>query len=439
MKSLSIPVGVSDFAEIRQNGYYYVDKTALIGELLKTTATKVTLITRPRRFGKTLAMSMLDTFFDIRKNSRALFEGLTITKDQGLCEKWMNQWPTVFVSFRQVDGLNFSAACGMLNLAIANLYKQHLYLLDSNEISIYDKESMKRILNGNATVTELKGSLLLLTGMLRVYYGKPVILLIDEYDVPLDKAFQNSYYEEMVSLIRNMFGNVLKTNSNLYFAVLTGCLRIAKESIFTGLNNFEVLSVLDVQYDEYFGFTDTEVQDMLNYYDLSGHYTEVKEWYDGYQFGNTEVYCPWDVICYCKKLYADPNTKPEDYWSNTSGNAIVRRFINRADSQTKNDIERLIAGETVTKEIHQELTYNELDSSIENLWNVLFTTGYLTQKGKTAENQFRLKIPNLGVKNLFIKQIREWFRQTSRQDGDTLNQFCNAFSEQNPAPATVTF
>lgn len=226
-----------------------------------------------------------------------------------------------------------------------------------------------------------------------------------------------------------MFGNVLKTNSNLYFAVLTGCLRIAKESIFTGLNNFEVLSVLDVQYDEYFGFTDTEVQDMLNYYDLSGHYTEVKEWYDGYQFGNTEVYCPWDVICYCKKLYADPNTKPEDYWSNTSGNAIVRRFINRADSQTKNDIERLIAGETVTKEIHQELTYNELDSSIENLWNVLFTTGYLTQKGKTAENQFRLKIPNLGVKNLFIKQIREWFRQTSRQDGDTLNQFCNAFSE----------
>lgn len=268
---------------------------------------------------------------------------------------------------------------------------------------------------------------------------KKVILLIDEYDVPLDKAFQNGYYEEMVSLIRNMFGNVLKTNSNLYFAVLTGCLRIAKESIFTGLNNFEVLSVLDVQYDEYFGFTDTEVQDMLNYYDLSGHYTEVKEWYNGYQFGNTEVYCPWDVICYCKKLYADPNAKPEDYWSNTSGNAIVRRFINRADSQTKNDIERLIAGETVTKEIHQELTYNELDSSIENLWNVLFTTGYLTQKGKTAENQFRLKIPNLGVKNLFIKQIREWFRQTSRQDGDTLNQFCNAFSEQNPAPATVTF
>ena len=278
----------------------------------------------------------------------------------------------------------------------------------------------------------LASSLKTLSALLHKHYGRQVILLIDEYDVPLDKAFQYGYYDEMVSLIRNMFGNALKTNPNLYFAVLTGCLRIAKESIFTGLNNFEVLSVLDAQYDECFGFTDAEVKDMLDYYNLSEHYAEVKEWYDGYRFGNTEVYCPWDVIRYCKSLCADPKAIPEDYWSNTSGNAMVSRFIDKADTQTRDEIERLISGEEIVKEIHQELTYNELDSSIENLWSVLFTTGYLTQRGRAGEDQYRLVIPNREIRKLFIKQIREWFRDVSRKDGETLNQFCEAFPEQNP-------
>lgn len=431
-----LPVGIDNFEKIIKNNFYYVDKTEMIHSLIQNWS-EVNLITRPRRFGKTLNMNMLQTFFEIGTDPK-IFEGLKISEDREFCEKYMGHFPVISISLKNVEGMNFESACAAMKYAIGAEALRFSFLEKSPELSETDKKMYKALTMVSDTgdfqmsYSAMEKSLLTLSSLLCRHYGKKVILLIDEYDVPLDKAFQNGYYEEMVSLIRNMFGNVLKTNSNLYFAVLTGCLRIAKESIFTGLNNFEVLSVLDVQYDEYFGFTDTEVQDMLNYYDLSGHYTEVKEWYDGYQFGNTEVYCPWDVICYCKKLYADPNAKPEDYWSNTSGNAIVRRFINRADSQTKNDIERLIAGETVTKEIHQELTYNELDSSIENLWSVLFTTGYLTQKGKTAENQFRLKIPNLEVKNLFIKQIREWFRQTSRQDGDTLNQFCNAFLEQNP-------
>lgn len=398
---------------------------------------EVNLFTRPRRFGKSLNMNMLQTFFEIGTDP-IVFEGLKISEDREFCEKYMGHFPVISISLKNVEGMNFESTCAAMKYAIGAEALRFSFLEKSPELSETDKKMYKALTMVSDTgdfqmsYSAMEKSLLTLSTLLCKYYGEKVILLIDEYDVPLDKAFQYGYYEEMVSLIRNMFGNVLKTNSNLYFAVLTGCLRIAKESIFTGLNNFEVLSVLDVQYDEYFGFTDTEVHDMLDYYDLSGHYKEVKGWYDGYQFGNTEVYCPWDVICYCKKLYADPDAKPEDYWFNTSGNVIIRRFINRADSQTKNDIERLIAGETVTKEIHQELTYNELDSSIENLWSVLFTTGYLTQKGKTAENQFCLKIPNLEVKNLFIKQIREWFRQTSRQDGDTLNQFCNAFSEQNP-------
>lgn len=431
-----LPVGIDNFKKIIKNNFYYVDKTEMICSLIRNWS-EVNLFTRPRRFGKSLNMNMLQTFFEIGTDP-IVFEGLKISEDREFCEKYMGHFPVISISLKNVEGMNFESTCAAMKYAIGAEALRFSFLEKSPELSETDKKMYKALTMVSDTgdfqmsYSAMEKSLLTLSTLLCKYYGEKVILLIDEYDVPLDKAFQYGYYEEMVSLIRNMFGNVLKTNSNLYFAVLTGCLRIAKESIFTGLNNFEVLSVLDVQYDEYFGFTDTEVHDMLDYYDLSGHYKEVKEWYDGYQFGNTEVYCPWDVICYCKKLYADPDAKPEDYWSNTSGNVIIRRFINRADSQTKNDIERLIAGETVTKEIHQELTYNELDSSIENLWSVLFTTGYLTQKGKTAENQFRLKIPNLEVKNLFIKQIREWFRQTSRQDGDTLNQFCNAFSEQNP-------
>ena len=277
----------------------------------------------------------------------------------------------------------------------------------------------------------LASSLKTLSALLHKHYGRQVILLIDEYDVPLDKAFQYGYYDEMVSLIRNMFGNVLKTNPNLYFAVLTGCLRISKESIFTGLNNLKVLTLTDVRFDEYFGFTDTEVKDMLEYYGVSEHYGEVKKWYDGYRFGNVEVYCPWDVINYCDLLKADPNAQPQDYWSNTSGNAMVRRFIDKADTQTRDEIERLIAGEEIVKEIYQELTYNELDSTIENLWSVLFTTGYLTQHGQEGK-KYRLTIPNNEIRELFILQIREWFRDASRKDGETLNQFCEAFPEQNP-------
>ena len=410
MKSLSIPVGVSDFAEIRQKGYYYVDKTALIGELLKTTATKVTLITRPRRFGKTLAMSMLDTFFDIRKNSRALFEGLTITKDQGLCEKWMNQWPTVFVSFRQVDGLNFSAACGMLNLAIANLYKQHLYLLDSNEISIYDKESMKRILNGNATVTELKGSLLLLTGMLQVYYGKPVILLIDEYDVPVAKANSNGYYNEMLDVMKGLM-QALKDNPSLRFAFLTGCLRIAKESIFTGTNNFVSDTIADSHLNEYFGFVQSEVDQILADADVREQAGTIKEWYDGYHFGDFDVYCPWDVMNYLRDVQRNPQAKPVGYWKNTSDNAIIRSFIDYAGSSISEKLETLLNGGYIVQRIEENLTYDYLHSSEENLWSVLYLTGYLTRMRteNLPDDMFALTIPNKEIREIFETTVKKWF------------------------------
>ena len=419
MKSLSIPVGVSDFAEIRQNGYYYVDKTALIGELLKTTATKVTLITRPRRFGKTLAMSMLDTFFDIRKNSRALFEGLTITQDQGLCEKWMNQWPTVFVSFRQVDGLNFSAACEMLNLAIANLYKQHLYLLDSNEISIYDKESMKRILNGNATVTELKGSLLLLTGMLQVYYGKPVILLIDEYDVSVAKANSNGYYNEMLDVMKGLM-QALKDNPSLRFAFITDCLRIAKESIFTGTNNFVSDTIADSRLNEYFGFVQSEVDQILADADVREQAETIKEWYDGYHFGDFDVYCPWDVMNYILELQHNPNAKPASYWKNTSDNAIIRSFIDYAGSSITKKLETLLSGGCIVQRIDENLTYDYLHSSEDNLWSILYLTGYLTRArncdfaGEVPEGTTALMIPNEEIREIFETTIIRWFDDSAR-------------------------
>ena len=419
MKSLSIPVGVSDFAEIRQNGYYYVDKTALIGELLKTTATKVTLITRPRRFGKTLAMSMLDTFFDIRKNSRAVFEGLTITQDQGLCEKWMNQWPTVFVSFRQVDGLNFSAACEMLNLAIANLYKQHLYLLDSNEISIYDKESMKRILNGNATVTELKGSLLLLTGMLQVYYGKPVILLIDEYDVSVAKANSNGYYNEMLDVMKGLM-QALKDNPSLRFAFITDCLRIAKESIFTGTNNFVSDTIADSRLNEYFGFVQSEVDQILADADVREQAETIKEWYDGYHFGDFDVYCPWDVMNYILELQHNPNAKPASYWKNTSDNAIIRSFIDYAGSSITKKLETLLSGGCIVQRIDENLTYDYLHSSEDNLWSILYLTGYLTRArncdfaGEVPEGTTALMIPNEEIREIFETTIIRWFDDSAR-------------------------
>ena len=433
-----LPIGIESFEEIRKEGFYYVDKTGVLEQLLEKWG-KVNLFTRPRRFGKSLNMSMLKAFFEIGGNP-ALFEGLKISAKKELCEKYMGQFPVITISLKSVEGLAFAAACDALKTVIGTESMRFSFLEESTVLSENDKKMYRQLTTVGTSETGLfdmpievlASSLKTLSALLHKHYGRQVILLIDEYDVPLDKAFQYGYYDEMVSLIRNMFGNALKTNPNLYFAVLTGCLRIAKESIFTGLNNFEVLSVLDAQYDECFGFTDAEVKDMLDYYNLSEHYAEVKEWYDGYRFGNTEVYCPWDVIRYCKSLCADPKAIPEDYWSNTSGNAMVSRFIDKADTQTRDEIERLISGEEIVKEIHQELTYNELDSSIENLWSVLFTTGYLTQRGRAGEDQYRLVIPNREIRKLFIKQIREWFRDVSRKDGETLNQFCEAFPEQNP-------
>lgn len=431
-----LPIGIENFEEIRKEGFYYVDKTGVIEQLLDKWS-KVNLITRPRRFGKSLNMSMLKAFFEIGGDS-ALFEGLKISENKELCRKYMGQFPVISISLKNVEGLTFEAAKKSLKDTLGVEARQFGVLKESSKLTDEDKKSYKALISVNETGdfkmsdTAMEKALLRLSSLLCKHYGKQVIVLIDEYDVPLDKAFQYGYYDEMVLLIRNMFGNVLKTNSDLYFAVLTGCLRIAKESIFTGLNNFEVLSVLEVQYDECFGFTDAEVQDMLKYYGLSNHYVEAKEWYDGYRFGNVEVYCPWDMIRYCKSLCANPEAIPEDYWSNTSGNAMVRRFIDKADTQTRDEIERLISGEEIVKEIHQELTYNELDSSIENLWSVLFTTGYLTQHGRAGEDQYRLAIPNLEIRKLFIRQIREWFRDVSRNDGKTLEQFCTAFVEKKP-------
>ena len=431
MKPLNIPVGISDFSEIRKNGYYYVDKSFLIRELLKIPGTQVTLITRPRRFGKTLGMSMLASFFDIRKDSKESFQDLEISTCTDLCRTWQNQYPTIFISFRRVDGLTFSEASYMLATVISELYQEHSYLLDSPSFNAYDKNTFSKIASGITNPLELKDSLFFLTRMMQKRYGKPVILLIDEYDVPLDKAFQNGFYREMVSLIRGLFGMALKTNDSLQFAVLTGCMRISKESIFTGLNNFEVLSILNDQYDESFGFTDAEVKKILNDYNFKDHYLEVKEWYDGYHFGNTDIYCPWDVIQYCKSLYLDVSAKPQDFWSNSSGNAIVRRFIDKADISTRNEIERLIAGESIEKDVVSELTYDEIDKSIENLWSVLFTTGYLTHKGCTESGKYHLVIPNREIRNLFVKKIREWFSDVSRKDGKTLEEFCSVFIKKD--------
>ena len=428
MSKLSIPVGISNFEKIRNGGFYYIDKTGLIAELVRSSA-EVTLITRPRRFGKTLGMSMLESFFDIRKDSKKLFDGLEISHQKNLCEKWMNQWPVVFLSLKNVDGIHFSDAYQQLVYEISLLYQQHDNLLKSTALSDRDKFLFKQLQERQAGKTDIMRSLQFLTRLLEQHYGKKVILLIDEYDVPLDKAFQYGYYDEMVSLIRNMFGNVLKTNSSLFFAVLTGCLRIAKESIFTGLNNFNVFSITSVQFDEFFGFTDDEVAEMLKYFGLSDYHETIREWYDGYQFGKKAVYCPWDVISYCRNLCADPDAIPEDFWSNTSSNSIVSRFIDKANKQTRDEIENLISGETVIKEIKQELTYNELDKSIKNLWSILFTTGYLTQRERIDSRKLRLAIPNREIKELFELQIREWFQEKSSEDVKKLDKLCMAFPD----------
>lgn len=424
---LKLPVGIENFEEIRKSGFYYIDKTRLIEQLLQNWG-KVNLFTRPRRFGKTLNMSMLKSFFEIGTDS-SLFEGLYISNNTELCNEYMGKYPVIFLSLKGVDGLTFSKSKEMLSEIIKEEADRHYYLKNSEKLTQEDRISFQSILTG--TDENIENSLRTLSRFLYKHYDRKTIIIIDEYDVPLDKAFQNGYYKEMVALIKGIFGQALKTNDFLQFAILTGCLRISKESIFTGLNNFEVLSILNVQYDECFGFTDAEVRKILKDYGLSAHYANMKEWYDGYRFGNTDIYCPWDVIRYSKSLCMDEEAKPEDFWSNSSGNAIVRRFIDKADASTKNEIERLIAGEYIEKEISQELTYEELDDKIENLWSVLFTTGYLTQQGRTDDDRYRLAIPNKEIRNLFIKKVREWFRDASKNDGKALEEFCNAFIQKN--------
>lgn len=424
---LKLPVGIENFEEIRKSGFYYIDKTRLIEQLLQNWG-KVNLFTRPRRFGKTLNMSMLKSFFEIGTDS-SLFEGLYISNNTELCNEYMGKYPVIFLSLKGVDGLTFSKSKEMLSEIIKEEADRHYYLKNSEKLTQEDRISFQSILTG--TDENIENSLKTLSRFLYKHYDRKTIIIIDEYDVPLDKAFQNGYYKEMVALIKGIFGQALKTNDFLQFAILTGCLRITKESIFTGLNNFEVLSMLNVQYDECFGFTDAEVRKILKDYGLSAHYADMKEWYDGYRFGNTDIYCPWDVIRYSKSLCMDEEAKPEDFWSDSSGNAIVRRFIDKADASTKNEIERLIAGEYIEKEISQELTYEELDDKIENLWSVLFTTGYLTQQGRTDDDRYRLAIPNKEIRNLFIKKVREWFRDASKNDGKALEEFCNAFIQKN--------
>ena len=434
-----LPVGVDSFSKLIRQNFYYIDKTGLLMNLLNNWA-EVNLFTRPRRFGKSLNMSMMQTFFEIGCD-KTLFDGLKISEEKELCQEYMGQFPVISVSLKGVEGQNFQEALAAMKWIIGQEALRFRFLLDSSRLSAEDKEIYRQLIEvgkGESGLfimsnDTLGASLKILSDLLCRHYGKGVILLIDEYDVPLDKAFQYGYYDQMVSLLRIVFGNVLKTNSSLYFAVLTGCLRISKESIFTGLNNLKTLTITNAQFDEYFGFTDKEVREMLSYYELEEHYETMKEWYDGYRFGKTDVYCPWDAINFCDDLRADDEAYPQNYWSNTSGNAIVHRLLNKADSVTKNEIENLIAGNEIIKEIHQELTYSELDQSVENLWSVLFTTGYLTQRGRVDGRKYRLAIPNREIRELFITQIREWFRQTSRNDTGTLETFCQAFPQKNAA------
>lgn len=427
MEILKLPVGIENFEDIRRSGFYYIDKTMLIEQTLNNWS-KVTLFTRPRRFGKTLGMSMLRSFFEIGTD-KSLFDGLYISQNKSLCDEHMGKYPVIFLTLKGVEGLTFAKAKSMLSEIIKDEADRHYVLNSSEALTSVDREAFMKILTGNEE--NIENSLKTLSRLLYKHYGKKVVILIDEYDVPLDKAYQNGYYHEMVSLIRGLFGQALKTNDYLQFAILTGCLRISKESIFTGLNNFKVLSIMDTRFDEQFGFTDSEVEKLLAAYNLDSHFTEIKEWYDGYHFGNADVYCPWDVINYVDLLRFEPTAKPQDFWSNSSGNALVRSFIDKADVQTKDEIERLIAGEYIEKEISQELTYDEIDKSIANLWSVLFTTGYLTKQSVTDDGKVHLSIPNREIKNLFIKKIREWFSDTTANDGKTLEQFCNAFVEKD--------
>ena len=429
MERKKLPVGIDSFEKLRREAFYYVDKTGLIIDLLNNWG-EVNLFTRPRRFGKTLNMSMLKSFFEIGAD-RTLFDGLAISRETALCEAYMGRFPVVFVSLKGVDGLTFEEAYGMLRRILRSEFSRLGFLKQSERIAEDDKRPFERFLKEQDTMDDVQESLKMLSSLLYQHYGQKTILLIDEYDVPLDKAFQHGYYKEMVALIRGLFGQALKTNDYLQFAVLTGCLRVSKESIFTGLNNFKVLSITDSRFDEHFGFTDAEVKTLLDDYNLTEHYGETKEWYDGYRFGSVDVYCPWDVINHVDRLCGEPNAEPQAYWINTSGNDLVRRFVDKADKTTQGEIERLIAGEAIEKAVRLELTYNEIDNSIDNLWSVLFTTGYLTQAGKVERSVYKLIIPNREVREVFILQIQEWFKETVVHDEKPMQAFCQAFLDGN--------
>ena len=432
---MKLPIGIDGFEKIRTNDFYYADKTLFIKEVLQNWG-EVNLFTRPRRFGKTLNMSMLKSFFEAGGNP-ALFDGLKIAQEKELCEKYMGKFPVISISLKSVDGRNFDSALAALKTVIGDEARRFDFLRTSSRLSENEKESYARLIktgsseDGLYAMTEnmAASSLKTLSLLLEKHYGQKTILLIDEYDVPLDKAFQTGYYDEMVSLIRNLLGNVLKTNDSLYFAVLTGCLRISKESIFTGLNNLKVHTISDVRYDEYFGFTNEDVDEILKFYGLSSYKDVIRDWYDGYRFGDTDVYCPWDVINYCDELLAAPSVPPKNYWANTSGNDLIRRMLKNANLTTKNEVEELLNGGHITKRIRQELTYSEIDDSIENVWSVLYATGYLT--GRHVEQAdadiFLLWIPNGEIRKLFYELAEDWFREVTRSDTPKITGFCAAF------------
>ena len=431
-----LPIGIDSFEKLRTNDFYYVDKTGFIADLLRDWG-EVNLLTRPRRFGKTLNMSMLKCFFEIGTD-KSLFDGLKIAENKELCAEYQGQFPVIFISLKSVDGLTFASAAASLRRLIGREASRFGFLLQSNQLDTDDKKlyrALTAVEGGTFSMSDdvLADSLKTLSGLLAKHYSRKVVVLIDEYDVPLDKAFQSGYYDEMVSLIRNLFGNALKTNDSLQFAVLTGCLRISKESIFTGLNNLKVHTIADPRYEEYFGFTDADVDEMLAFYGLTSHKQVMQDWFDGYQFGKVSVYCPWDVINYCDLLRADPEAEPENYWANTSGNGIIRRLLQKADQTTRDEVEQLINGETIVKTVRQELTYRDIEDSIDNIWSVLYSTGYLTSRGRLPGKQMKLALPNREVWELFIDLVKDWFREETRADTSRINRFCAAFPKGDVA------
>ena len=415
MKNINVPVGISNFEKIRQDGYYYVDKTGLIKDMLKNKIPEVTLITRPRRFGKTLAMSMLASFFDIRRDSKKLFQGLNISKEQQLCNDWMNQYPTLFLSFKDVDGTIFENALGLLQFTIAELCKKHTYLIESDVVDQDDKETFRKLKSMGSNLPELQGSIIMLMNMMKAYYNKPVILLIDEYDVPIAKASSNGYYKEMLEVMKAMLSTALKDNEALKFAVVTGCLKIAKESVFTGTNNFVSDTISSERYNEYYGFTQKDVDQILQDAQIEEKASDIKEWYDGYRFGEFDVYCPWDVMNYLWDLTNKQNAKPVSYWKNTSDNAIIRSFIDYSGAAIKKKLEILISGGSIRQQIEENLTYDYLHSSEENLWSILYLTGYLTNASEQdTDGTIELKIPNKEIKEIFETTVKKWFEDNAK-------------------------